>query len=170
MSIISLSGKTPQVDDSAYIAPSADLIGDVTVGPDASIWYQAVLRGDINKIVIGKGSNIQDGCVIHLEKRQGTIVGDYVTVGHKAMLHACVIEDECLIGMCATVMDGAVIGKRSIVGAGALVTKNTKIPPGSLVLGCPAKVVRALTEEEQSALKQGAENYIAYKVPFEEIE
>ncbi len=170
MPIISLSEKTPQVDESAFIAPSADLIGDVTVGPDSSIWYQAVLRGDINKIVIGRGSNVQDGCVIHLEKNQGTIVGDYVTVGHKAMLHACVIEDECLIGMCATVMDGAVIGARSIVGAGALVTKNTKVPPGSLVLGCPAKVVRQLTEDEQSALKKGAENYIAYKKPFEEIE
>ena len=170
MAIISLSGKTPQVDDSAFIAPSADLIGDVTIGPDSSVWYQAVLRADINKIVIGRGSNVQDGCVIHLEKGQGTIVGDYVTVGHKAMLHACVVEDECLIGMCSTVMDGAVIGARSIVGAGALVTMNTKIPPGSLVLGCPAKVVRQLTEDEQLALRKGAENYVAYKKPFEEIE
>ena len=168
MAIISLSGKTPQVDDSAFVAPSADLIGDVTIGPDSSVWYQAVLRADIYKIVIGRGSNVQDGCVIHLEKGQGTIVGDYVTVGHKAMLHACVVEDECLIGMCSTVMDGAVIGARSIVGAGALVTMNTKIPPGSLVLGCPAKVVRQLTEDEQSALKKGAENYIAYKKPYEE--
>lgn len=169
MAIISLPGKSPQVDDSAFIAPSADLIGDVKIGPDASVWYQAVLRADINKIVIGKGSNVQDGCVIHLEKGQGTIVGDYVTVGHKAMLHACVIEDECLIGMCATVMDGAVIGRRSIVGAGALVTKNTKIPPGSLVLGCPAKVVRTLTEDEQQVLRKGAENYVEYKKAFEGI-
>ena len=170
MPIVSLSGKTPQVDDSAFIAPSADLIGDVKIGPDASVWYQAVLRADINKIVIGRGSNVQDGCVIHLEKGQGTIVGEYVTVGHKAMLHACVVEDECLIGMCSTVMDGAVIGKRSIVGAGALVTMNTKIPPGSLVLGCPAKVVRQLTEEEQSALRKGAENYVEYKKAYESAE
>lgn len=170
MAIITLFGKTPQVDDAAFIAPSADLIGDVKIGPDSSVWYQAVLRADINKIVIGKATNVQDGCVIHLEKGQGTIVGDYVTIGHKAMLHACVIEDECLIGMCSTVMDGAVIGARSIVGAGALVTMNTKVPPGSLVLGCPAKVVRQLTEDEQLAIKKGAENYVEYKKPYEEIE
>ena len=166
MAIHSLPGRDPEIHESAFVAPTADLIGAVTVGPDASIWYQAVLRADINRIEIGEGSNIQDGCVIHLEKNQGTTVGKVVTVGHKAMLHACVVEDECLIGMGSIVMDGAVVGARSIVGAGALVTMNTKIPPGSLVLGAPAKVVRQLTADEQASLKQGALNYVEYQKDY----
>ena len=166
MAIHSLPGRDPEIHESAFVAPTADLIGAVTVGPDASIWYQAVLRADINRIEIGEGSNIQDGCVIHLEKNQGTKVGKFVTVGHKAMLHACVVEDECLIGMGSIVMDGAVVGARSIVGAGALVTMNTKIPPGSLVLGAPAKVVRQLTADEQASLKQGALNYVEYQKDY----
>lgn len=150
----------PNVHASAFIAKSADLIGAVTVGEEASIWYSSVLRADINKIKIGAHSNIQDGCVVHLESDRGTDVGEYVTVGHKAILHACRIDDEVLVGMGAIVMDGSEIGSRSIIGAGALVTMGTKIPPGSLVLGSPARVVRTLSGEEQGSLKGWAENYV----------
>jgi|TARA_B110001454_G_C12542217_1_gene359907 carbonic anhydrase/acetyltransferase-like protein (isoleucine patch superfamily) len=150
----------PNVHASAFIAKSADLIGAVTVGEEASIWYSSVLRADINKIKIGSHSNIQDGCVVHLESDRGTDVGEYVTVGHKAILHACRIDDEVLVGMGAIVMDGSEIGSRSIIGAGALVTMGTKIPPGSLVLGSPARVVRTLSGEEQGSLKGWAENYV----------
>ena len=150
----------PEIDPSAFVAHSADLIGAVTVGEQASIWYGAILRADIERIVIGPRSNIQDGAVIHLECERGTEVGEYVTVGHKAILHACTVEDESLIGMGAIVMDGAVVGARSIVGAGALVTMGMEIPPGSLVLGAPAKVVKTLDLNKQRALKNNAENYV----------
>lgn len=150
----------PTVAATAFIAKNATLIGAVTVGEGASIWFQAVLRADINRIVIGRGSNIQDGCVVHLEHDLPAIVGEYVTCGHRAILHACTIQNEVLIGMGATVLDGAEIGERSIVGAHALVTKNTKVPPGSLVLGAPARVVRPLSAVEQQALKGNALRYI----------
>lgn len=152
--------RTPQVDPSAYVAPSAVVMGAVTLGPKASVWPTCVLRGDIENIEIGEGSNVQDGSVVHLADDLGVKVGKYVTIGHMAMIHACTIEDECLIGMKATVLDGAVIGRRSIVGAGAVVTKNMQVPPGSLVLGMPAKVVKQLSEEEQVALREWAEKYV----------
>lgn len=152
--------RTPQIDPGAFIAPGAMLIGDVTVHEGASIWFNTVLRADIQRIVIGPNSNIQDGTVIHLDDDHGTIVGQYVTCGHKAMLHACTIDDEVLVGMCATILDGAQIGARSIIGAGALVTKNTVIPPGSLVLGAPAKVVRTLDQKDQLGIKYWAEKYV----------
>jgi carbonic anhydrase/acetyltransferase-like protein (isoleucine patch superfamily) len=151
---------SPRVDPSAYIAEGAIVIGAVTLGPHASVWHNCVLRGDIERIDIGEGSNIQDGTVVHLADDLGVRIGKYVTVGHLAMIHACTIEDECLIGMKATILDGAVIGKRSIVGAGAVVTKNTIVPPGSLVLGMPAKVVKTLTESEQGALREWADKYV----------
>ena len=151
---------TPEIDPSAYVAPSAVIMGSVKIGALASVWPTCVLRGDIEDIIVGEGSNIQDGTVVHLADDLAARIGNYVTVGHMAMIHACTIEDECLIGMKATVLDGAVIGRRSIVGAGAVVTKNTIVPPGSLVLGMPAKVVRGLSEEEQAGLKQWAEKYI----------
>ncbi len=150
----------PDIHTTAFVAPGAHIIGDVTLGESSSVWYQCVLRGDIEKIEIGKGSNIQDGTVIHLASDQGTRVGDYVTVGHKALLHACRIEDEVLVGMGAIVMDGARIGSRSIVAAGSLVTKGFEAPAGSLVMGSPAKVVRALSEEEQGGIRHWAEKYI----------
>jgi carbonic anhydrase/acetyltransferase-like protein (isoleucine patch superfamily) len=152
--------QSPNIDQSAFIAASADLIGAVTVGEEASIWYASVLRADINHIKIGARSNIQDGCVVHLESDLGTEVGQYVTVGHKAILHACRIDNEVLVGMGAIVMDGVEIGARSIIGAGALVTMGTKIPPGSLVLGSPARVVRELNPKEQASVKGWAENYV----------
>lgn len=152
--------KTPQIEDSVYVAKGAIVIGAVSLGLNSSVWHNAVLRGDINTIKIGEGSNVQDGTVVHLADDYGVVVGKYVTIGHSAMIHACEIADECLIGMQATILDGAVIGAQSIVGAGALVTKGTQIPEGSLVLGAPAKVVRALTEKERASLKGMAEKYV----------
>jgi carbonic anhydrase/acetyltransferase-like protein (isoleucine patch superfamily) len=152
--------RQPSIHPSAFIAPNAVVLGDVTIGENASVWYNSVLRGDINRIVVGEGSNVQDGSVLHLTAETGCFVGRYVTVGHMAMLHACTIGDECLIGMGAIVLDGAEIGDRCIVGAGALVTQGKKIPPGSMVLGSPAKVVRELTAEEQSGLREWAARYV----------
>jgi len=153
--------QTPKIDDSAYVAEGAIVIGAVTLGVNSSVWHNAVLRGDINTIEIGEGSNVQDGTVVHLADDYGVKVGKYVTIGHSAMIHACEIGDECLVGMQATVLDGAVIGAQSIVGAGALVTKGTQVPEGSLVLGAPAKVVRALSDAERAGLKGLAEKYVS---------
>ena len=150
----------PKIDPSAYIAEGATVIGAVDLKRDVSIWHSAVLRGDINSITIGEGSNIQDGSVVHLADDFGVSIGKYVTVGHSAVIHACTIQDECLIGMNATILDGAIIGKQSIIGANALITKGTQIPEGSLALGSPAKVVRTLTKEERLSIKPWAEKYI----------
>jgi carbonic anhydrase/acetyltransferase-like protein (isoleucine patch superfamily) len=150
----------PQIHESCFIAPSADVIGRVTLHEMSSVWYNATLRGDINEIVIGPRSNVQDNAVIHLADDFGCYVGEMVTVGHSAILHACTVKDEVLIGMGAIVLDGAVIGERSIIGAGALVTGHTIIPPGSLVLGSPAKVVKTLSLEEQAKIKDWALKYV----------
>lgn len=152
--------KEPSVDANAYIAPQATLIGDVTIGPKSSVWPGCVLRGDINSIAIGEGTNIQDGAVVHLADDYGVEIGDYVTVGHLAMIHACKIEDECLIGMHATVLDGAVVGRRSIIGAGAVVKQGMVVPPGSMVLGVPGRVVKTLDEATQMSLRSWAEKYV----------
>lgn len=152
--------KDPQIDPTAYVARGAILLGDVHIGPRASVWHNCVLRGDINSIEIGEGSNVQDGTIVHLADHYGVKVGKYVTIGHAAMIHACTIGDECLIGMQATILDGAEIGAQSIVGAHSLVTNGTKIPPGSLVMGVPAKVVRPLTPEERAKGRHLAEKYV----------
>jgi carbonic anhydrase/acetyltransferase-like protein (isoleucine patch superfamily) len=152
--------RAPTLHPTAYIAPGAIVIGDVTLEEESSVWCNSVLRGDINAIRIGPRSNIQDGTVVHLADDLPTIVGEYVTCGHKAILHACTIGDEVLIGMGAIILDGVEIGARSIIGAGALVTKEKKIPPGSLVLGSPAKITRSLDREEQASLKSWAEKYV----------
>ncbi len=153
-------GDSPEIAPSAFIAPGAVVLGAVHLGEEASVWYGSVLRADIERITIGRGSNLQDGTIVHLASDRGTVVGDYVTCGHRCLLHACTIGDEVLVGMGATVMDGAEVGARSIIGAGALVTKNQVVPPGSLVLGSPAKVVRSLTKEEQEGIRHWAEKYI----------
>ena len=153
-------GATPTIHPTAFVAEGSDIIGDVTLAEESSVWPAAVLRGDINRIVIGPRSNIQDGAVVHLADEFGTIVGELVTVGHKAVLHACTIADEVLVGMGAIVLDGAEVGARCIIGAGALVTGGKKIPPGSLVLGSPAKVVRTLSLEEQAGIRVWAERYV----------
>jgi gamma-carbonic anhydrase len=150
----------PQIDPTAYVAAQAVIIGDVRLAARTSVWPTAVLRGDINFIEIGEGSNIQDGTIIHLADDLPTRVGKMVTVGHRATLHACTVEDNCLIGMGATILDGAVIGAGSIVGAHALVTKGTHVPPGSLVMGAPAKVVRALHPEEITGIQTWADHYL----------
>ncbi len=154
-------GTSPTLHPTAFVAPGATVIGDVTLAEEASVWFHTTLRADINRIVIGPRSNIQDGSVIHLADNFDTTVGELVTVGHKAILHACTIGDEVLVGMGAIVLDGAEVGARSILGAGALITGGKKIPPGSLVLGSPAKVVRTLTLDEQAGIKGWAEKYVA---------
>jgi carbonic anhydrase/acetyltransferase-like protein (isoleucine patch superfamily) len=152
---------SPKIDDSAFVVESAQIIGDVIIGEESSVWFNAVIRGDVNHIQIGNYTNIQDGCVLHVaRKTHPLIVGDEVTVGHNVTLHACTIGSRCLIGMGAIVMDGAEIGEHSIVGAGALVTPGTKIPSGSLVLGSPAKVKRELTEDEKRGIRESAANYV----------
>ncbi|MEI9894956.1 MAG: gamma carbonic anhydrase family protein [Chthoniobacter sp.] len=158
----------PQIHPSAFVAPGADIIGDVTLAEESSVWYQTVLRGDINRIVIGPRSNVQDGAVVHLADDYGAYVGELVTIGHKAIIHACTVADEVLVGMGAIVLDGAEIGARSIIGAGALVTGGKKIPPGSLVLGSPGKVVRTLSLEEQAGIKVWAEKYVALSRAYRE--
>lgn len=150
----------PRIEEAAFVAHNATIIGDVSLGKDSSIWYGAVLRADIESITIGEGTNLQDSVIVHLDDKIGTHVGKYNTVGHGAILHACTIGDECLIGMGATVMDGAVIGNQCVIGANSFVPKGFKIPDGMLVYGSPAKIIRPLKEEEKAELKMSAENYI----------
>jgi carbonic anhydrase/acetyltransferase-like protein (isoleucine patch superfamily) len=153
--------KKPKLGKGVYLASSAVVLGDVKLGDFSSVWYNAVLRGDINRIVVGHHTNIQDNAVLHLADEFPCILGNYVTVGHSAVVHACKVGDEVLIGMGAIILDGAVIGAQSLIGAKALVTPGTKIPPGSLVLGAPAKVVRKLSRKERAGLKYWATKYVA---------
>lgn len=152
--------KHPRLGKGVYITQTAVVLGDVKIGAGSSVWYNAVLRGDINRIVVGHHTNIQDNAVLHLADDFPCIVGNHVTVGHSAIVHACRIGDEVLIGMGAVILDGAVVGKQSLIGANALVTQGMKIPPGSLVLGSPAKIVRKLTTEERGQLKLWALKYV----------
>ncbi|NOX16538.1 MAG: gamma carbonic anhydrase family protein [Epsilonproteobacteria bacterium] len=164
-------GVHPKIEKNVFIASSADIIGDVLVGADSSVWFGCVIRGDINSIHIGKNTNIQDLSMIHVDhytkkdKSDGhpTYIGDNVTIGHKVMLHGCIIGDACLIGMSSTILDGAIVGQESIVGAGSLVTKNKIFPPRSLIMGSPAKLIRELNDDEVESLYQSAKNYIEYK-------
>jgi carbonic anhydrase/acetyltransferase-like protein (isoleucine patch superfamily) len=151
--------RQPRLGTGTYVATGAVVIGDVTLGDFSSVWYNAVVRGDINRIIVGKYTNIQDNAVLHLADEFPCLVGDYVTIGHTAIVHACTVGNETLIGMGAVVLDGAVIGNQCLIGAKALVTQNSKIPDGSLVLGAPARVIRPLKEDERSALRQSAEKY-----------
>ncbi len=153
-------GRTPDIARAAFVAANATVIGDVKLGALSSVWYGAVLRGDIQSIEVGDGSNIQDLAVVHLADDYGVKIGAYTTVGHSAIIHACTIGNECLIGMGATILDGAVIGDHCIVGANALVTQHFVAPPGSMVLGSPAKVVRPLKESELLGLRSWAEKYV----------
>ncbi len=159
----SFLGSEPDYDDTNYIADTAVVLGDVTLGKRASIWHHCTVRGDVNWIRIGKETNVQDNTVIHVTHGTApTDIGARVTIGHGAIIHGCTVEDEVLIGMGATVLDHAVIGRHSIVGAQALVTKGTEVPPRSLVLGQPAEVVRELTDEEVASIREGADNYVRY--------
>jgi carbonic anhydrase/acetyltransferase-like protein (isoleucine patch superfamily) len=150
----------PRLGTGVYIAKGAVVVGDVRMGDCSSVWYNAVVRGDINYIEIGHHSNIQDNVVLHLADEFPCIVGNYVTVGHSAIVHACTIGNEVLIGMGAIVLDGAVVGDQCLIGAKALVTGGMEIPTGSLVLGSPAKVARALTPDERAGLKHWADKYV----------
>lgn len=153
-------GRTPQLGEAAFVAPSADIQGDVRLGRDASVFYGSVLRGDIESIIIGEATNVQDGAIIHMADTLPAIIGKFCTLGHGAIIHACTVEDACLIGMRATVLDGAIIGSESLVAAGSVVTPGTVIPPGSMVMGAPAKVKRELTAEERRGLWHWAEKYV----------
>ncbi|MGW3152824.1 gamma carbonic anhydrase family protein [Streptomyces sp. NPDC001089] len=158
--IMGIGGKDPQVDPEAFTAPTAVVIGDVTLGAGAGVWYGAVLRADCGPIVIGAGSNIQDNCTLHVDPGFPVTVGERVSVGHNAVLHGATVEDDCLIGMGATVLNGAVIGAGSLVAAQALVPQGMRVPPGSLVAGVPAKVKRPLTEEEREGLTLNGTFYV----------
>ena len=162
MGLIVHHGVTPSVHPSVFVAEGAWLIGDVQVGEEASIWYNAVLRGDINAIRVGRRSNIQDGCVLHVTARLPVEIADEVTVGHMAMIHGCRIGSRSLIGMNAVVLDNAEVGEGALVAAGAVVKEDFVVPPGTLAAGVPAKVVRELTVEERRAIVQSAANYVAY--------
>ncbi len=153
--------KSADISGALFIAANATVHGDVVLGPQTSVFYGAVLRGDIHEIRVGEGTNIQDNAIVHLADDYGAYIGRWCTIGHAAIIHACTIGDECLIGMGATILDGAEIGAQSIVGANALVPQRFKCPPGSMVLGMPAKVVRPLRPEEIAGLKPWAEKYVA---------
>jgi len=150
----------PRLGEGVYIARGAVVIGDVTLGDFSSVWYNAVLRGDINRIEIGHHTNIQDNAVIHLADEFPCLIGNWVTVGHSAVVHACTVGDESLIGIGAVVLDGAKVGRQCVIGANALVTPGTEIPDGSMVFGSPGKVVRALAPQERQNLKMWAEKYV----------
>ena len=156
-------GKTPEIDSSSYIDDSAHVIGDVVIGEDSSVWFNATIRGDVNYIRIGARTNIQDSSVLHVTKGTHPLfIGNEVTVGHSVTLHGCTIKDRCLIGMGAIILDGAEVGEDSIVGAGALVKEGMRVKPGTLVVGVPAREVRQLTDEEVRRIKTSAGNYIDY--------
>ncbi|WP_405878191.1 gamma carbonic anhydrase family protein [Streptomyces sp. NBC_01136] len=158
--IMGIGGKDPRVDPEAFAAPTSVVIGDVTLHAGASVWYGAVLRADAGPIVIGADSNIQDNCTLHVDPGFPITVGERVSVGHNAVLHGATVEDDCLIGMGATVLNGAVIGAGSLVAAQALVPQGMQVPPGSLVAGVPAKVKRPLTEEERQGLTLNGTFYV----------
>jgi carbonic anhydrase/acetyltransferase-like protein (isoleucine patch superfamily) len=150
----------PQISDAIFVAPNATIVGDVILGAKSSVFYGAVLRGDIQSIRVGEGTNIQDNAVVHLADAYGAHIGAWCTIGHSAIIHACTIGDSCLIGMGATVLDGSVIGARSLVGANSLVPQGFECPPGSLVYGSPAKVIRKLIKAEQKGLSKWARKYL----------
>ncbi|MFF7899374.1 gamma carbonic anhydrase family protein [Streptomyces sp. NPDC007920] len=150
--IVGIGGREPQVDEGAFLAPTATVIGDVALGAGASVWYGAVLRGDVERIAVGAGSNVQDNCTLHADPGFPVAVGERVSIGHNAVVHGATVEDDCLIGMGATVLNGAVIGAGSLVAAQALVPQGMRVPPGSLVAGVPAKVRRELTQEEREGI------------------
>ncbi|AQZ98565.1 gamma carbonic anhydrase family protein [Comamonas kerstersii] len=160
MAVYELEGVAPQIAESAWIADSAQVMGDVQLGADASVWFGTVVRGDTAHITIGEGTNVQDASVLHADEGMPLTIGRHVTVGHQVMLHGCTIGDESLIGIGAIVLNGAKIGKNCLVGAGALVTEGKEFPDGSMIIGSPARVVRQLTPEQIEGLRRSAQHYI----------
>ena len=161
--ILTFKGVRPQIGPDCYLAESAAVIGDVTVGADRSVWFGASIRGDYEPIVIGSRSNVQDNATIHCDESHPTVIGNDVSIGHNAVVHGATLEDKVLVGMGAVVLDGAVIGAGSIVGAGAVVTKNTVVPPGSLVLGTPGKIVKSGVEAYAQSNLENAGRYVERK-------
>ena len=161
--------KGPTIHSSAWVVPGATVLGDVVLEEESSVWYGAVLRGDINRIIIGPRSNVQDNAVIHVDTAYPTSVGELVTIGHTAIVHACKIDNEVLVGMGSIILDDVEVGARSIIGASALVTTGTKIPPGSLVLGSPAKIRRELTLDEQKDIARWAWSYVETAKQYHEF-
>ena len=155
-------GHKPIVQANAYIAPTAVLLGQVTIGQSSSVWFQVVIRADINRIEVGDMTNIQDGCLLHVTQEHPLIIKNKVTIGHGAIVHGCTIEDDCLIAMGAIVLDGVVVGRGSIIAAGCVVAEGTQIPPNSLVMGVPAKVVRQVDNNDRERMKLGFTNYKQY--------
>lgn len=161
MPLIPFGDKVPKIADDVFIADGAQVIGDVTIGEGSSVWYNVVIRGDIEPVVIGKNTNIQDNATIHVETGLGTTLGDNVSVGHNAVVHGCTIGDGALIAIHSVVLSGAVIGAGSLVGAGAVVGEKKEVPPRTLVLGVPAKVVRELSDQDLERMARTARNYVA---------
>jgi carbonic anhydrase/acetyltransferase-like protein (isoleucine patch superfamily) len=160
MAIYELDGSAPRMAESAWVADNAQVMGNVVLGEDSSVWFGTTVRGDTETITIGRGSNIQDGSVLHADVGMPLTIGDRVTVGHQVMLHGCTVGDESLIGIGAIVLNGAKIGKNCLVGAGSLVTEGKEFPDGSMIMGSPAKVVRSLSPEQMEGLRQSAQHYI----------
>lgn len=159
--LIEYEGITPKVHDAVFVAPGAMLIGDVTIGEESSVWFNCVLRGDLEPIRIGCRTNVQDGAVIHMDREMPCLIGDDVTIGHGAILHSCIIGNDALIGMGAILLSGSVIGERAIVAAGALVREGQEIPPDALAMGVPAKVVRDVTAAELERVRRGKDDYVS---------
>jgi carbonic anhydrase/acetyltransferase-like protein (isoleucine patch superfamily) len=168
MAIYKLGEHAPQIHPTAWVAPEATVIGKVILHEGASVWPGAVLRGDNEPITIGKGSNVQEGAILHTDPGCPLIVGEDVTIGHQAMLHGCIVQDGALIGIQAVVLNKAVIGARSLVGAGAVVTEGKEFPEGVMILGAPAKVARELSEDNRNRLRMSAQSYAKRQVQFKE--
>jgi carbonic anhydrase/acetyltransferase-like protein (isoleucine patch superfamily) len=162
-SIITYKGITPKIHESAFLCEGVRIVGDVEIGEDCSVWYNSVIRGDVHYIKIGRGTNVQDLCMLHVTNNKYALnIGEYVTVGHSVTLHGCTVKDRCLIGIGATVLDNAVVSSNSLIGAGALVKEGFFVPEGVLVAGVPAKIVRDLSEAELIWVRKNAENYVGY--------
>jgi carbonic anhydrase/acetyltransferase-like protein (isoleucine patch superfamily) len=163
-------GGSPRVHPTAFIDDSAQVIGDVDIGEESSVWMNAVVRGDVHSIRVGRRSNIQDGTIVHAQAStsgaHSTVIGNHVTIGHGALVHGCTIDDQCLIGMGAILLNGSHVGTQSIVAAGTLVTENMKVPPKSLVMGSPGKVKRLLTHAEIADIQAYADRYVAYRLEY----
>ncbi|MBO9636657.1 MAG: gamma carbonic anhydrase family protein [Siphonobacter aquaeclarae] len=169
--ILPVNETTPQLGVNCWLAPNATLVGDVVMGDDCTVWFNAVIRGDVNAIRIGNRTNIQDGAVIHCTyQKTQTVIGDYVSIAHNAVVHGCTIEDRVLVGMGAIIMDGAVIGTGSIIAAGAIVTQNTIVPPGSIYAGNPARFLKPVSEGAAEVFDRTANNYVMYAGWFRETD
>jgi carbonic anhydrase/acetyltransferase-like protein (isoleucine patch superfamily) len=160
-------GRTPEVHSTAFVDQSAQVIGDVAIGEESSVWMCVVIRGDVHRVRIGRRTNVQDGTVIHvMRETHATTIGDEVTIGHAAVIHGCTIDDRCLVGMGAILLNGAHVGRESIIAAGTLVVERMQIPARSLVMGAPAKVKRTLTDEEVASILKYAERYVQYRLEY----